>query len=309
MDMRSFSPSEAGLEGFRITRENMPAFVRWVLFSFAVSLLGAVVTVSMPVEVRTALETLRADDTPNARELLDALMAAAPLVAVGLMIQCMMAAAVYRIIFRHDDARFGYLRLGMAELRLMGLTILFVLMLMFLLVGVTLIATLVMGMASVAGQSVGLWVGLAVELFSIGLVIYVVIRLSLAPVVTFAERRIVLFRSWGVTKGQFWELLLAYLLAAFCIFLVTVLTLILFLSVAFIFLKVSGGEFSEIGAIINPDETSYRAYFNPGMILYMFIGSILTSLWYAVIAAPGAWAYLQLRNRGANQPMAPASGT
>jgi hypothetical protein len=300
--MATFSPTDAGLEGFRITRENPRAFARWVVFSFVISLLGAIVTVSMPSEVRNAINTLRADDTPNLHELLDALMAAAPLVVFGLTIQCMMAAAVYRIILRHEDGRFGYLRLGWDELRLMGLTVLVVLMLMGLLVALTVASGLVMAVASAAGQSVGVSVGLALELFSVGLVIYVLVRLSLAPVETFAERKLILFRSWKLTEGQFWNLLVAYLLAAFCIFLVTLLTLILFVTVAFIFLTVTGGQFSDIRAIMNPDETSYSAYFNPGMILYMFIGSIITALWYAVIAAPGAWVYQKLHAPAADWP-------
>ena len=294
--MTPYSATEAGLEGFRITRENPRAFALWVVFSFAVSVLGAVVTVSMPAEVRTALETLRADQTPDPRQLLEALIAAAPLLIFGLTVQCMMAAAVYRIIFRHDDVRFGYLRLGMDELRLMALTLLFLLLVIGLLVVVTVAAGLVMAVVAAAGTSIAIFVGAVVELFAMGLVVYVLVRLSLAPVITFAERRIALFESWKYTHGQFWRLFLAYLLAAFCIVLITLLTLILFITLAFIYLTITGGSYSDISAIMNPDETAYSSYFNPGMIAYMLVGSVITALWYAVIAAPGAWAYLKLHS-------------
>jgi hypothetical protein len=292
--MSSFSPSDAGLEGFRVTRENPKAFTRWVLFSFAISVIGAVVTVSMPPEVRNALATLRADETPDARELGEALLAAAPLVIAGLMVQCVMAAAVYRIIFRHDDDRFGYLRLGMDELRLMALTVQFVLILMGLLGGVTILSGFAMAAASAAGDEVGTSVGLVLEFVSVSVVLYVVVRLSLAPVVTFAERRMVLFGSWSVTRGHVLHLLLAYLLAICCMFVITLLTLVLFLTMSAIFLTVTRGDVSTLTSVLNPDETSFAAYFNPLMLVYMFIASIITALWYAVIAAPGAWAYLQL---------------
>ncbi|MDB5445936.1 MAG: hypothetical protein JWQ97_1253 [Phenylobacterium sp.] len=292
--MTPFSATEAGLEGFRITRENPKAFALWVTFSFLVSVLGAIVTVSMPAEVRTALETLRADQTPDAHQLLEALIAAAPLLVFGLTIQCVMAAAVYRIIFRHDDVRFGYLRLGLDELRLMALTLLFLLLVIGLLVVVTVAAGLVMAVVSAAGAPLAIFIGAVVELFAIGLVVHILVRLSLAPVITFAERRIALFESWKLTHGHFWRLFLAYLLAAFCIVLITLLALILFVTLAFIYLTITGGSYSDISAIMHPDETAYSSYFNPGMIAYMLVGSVITALWYAVIAAPGAWAYLKL---------------
>lgn len=297
--MSSFSATEAGLEGFRITRENRGAFLRWVLFSFVVSLLGAIVTVSMPVEVRSALDTLRADNTPTMVQLGEALIATSPLLVVGLAVQCVMAAAVYRIIFRHDDARFGYLRLGMDELRLMALTILFLLLVIGLLMGVTIGAGLVMAGVYAVSAPLAVFLGGLVELFAIGLVIYVLVRLSLAPVITFVGRRVTIFDSWRVTKGQFWKILLAYVIAMFCIFLIMVVTMALFMALAMIVLKINGGQVTDISAFISPDETSFSAYFNPGMIAYMLVGSVVTALWYAVIAAPGAWIYRHLHEQPA----------
>jgi hypothetical protein len=289
--MQVFSPTDAALEGFRVTRENPRAFVRWVLFSFVISLLGAIITVSMPADVRNALDTLRADKTPDTRELLEALLATGPLLWFGLMVQCVMAAAVYRIILRHDDARFGYLRLGLDEIRLMALTLVMLCVVIGLMMAVTMASVLIGGLAFGAGHGVGMAVGAMLELLSLGLIIYVMVRLSLAPVVTFAERRLVLFGAWSLTEGLFWRLLGAYLLAVFTMFLVTLLTLILFITLTFIYQVATGGSPSEVLALLNPDETSYGSYFNVTMILYMFVGSIVTALWWAVIAAPGAWVY------------------
>ena len=41
------------------------------------------------------------------------------------------------------------------------------------------------------------------------------VRLSLAPLITFGEHHISVFKSWSVTRGSFWPLLGAYLLAFF----------------------------------------------------------------------------------------------
>ena len=289
-----FTATEAGLEGFRITRENPRAFARWVFFSFAVSAVGAVVNVMMPPEVRSAVATLAANETPDAGTLLDALIAAVPLLVLGLTIQCMMAAAIYRIILRHDDARYGYLRLGWDELRLMGLTLIIVAIVVLGLGGLSLAVTLIATMASVGGQGAMVFVGTLAELVVMGLVLFVAVRLSLAPVATFAERRLVILESWTLTRGYFWRLLGAYVLALACMIVIGLLALVLFLAVAGAIMIAAGGELSDLQVILRPDQTSLLSYAHPAMIAYTVLGSVITALYYAVIAAPGAVAYQQL---------------
>lgn len=300
--MNEFSPADAGLEGFRITKENPRAFLLWAMFSFAVSVAGAVITVLMPENVRNAMATLASDETPDASVLLDAIISLLPLLIFGLAVQCVMAAAVYRIIMRHDDERFGYLRLGPDEIRLMMLTLIYVVMFMVLLVLVTLVAALIGGVAGVLSQPLGIVVGAVAELGAIGVMIYVAVRLSLAPPETFAQRRLVLFDSWKLTHGQFWRLLGAYVLAFACIIFMGILAMILFSALAGVAMLATGHEFSDLSAVFAPDETSLRSYIHPLMIAYMLMGSVFTALYYAVIAAPGAVAYRALHDRAPPAP-------
>lgn len=302
--MPRFSASDAALEGFRITKENPRAFGAWVLASFGMSVLGAVVTVLMPAEVRHGLETLSADETPDPKQLLDALIVVAPILALGLAIQCIMAAAVYRLILRHDDTRFRYLRLGADELRLIGLTLIYVVLIIALLVVVSLGAAVLMAIASIAGSGAAFLVGGVAEIFSLGLVVFILVRLSLAPVVTFAERRLAVFESWRLTRGHFWSLLGAYALALACIALIGILALAVFTGVAGIAALATGGQLSDLSAIFKPDETSFRSYFNPGLLAYMAVGSLFSALYYAVIAAPGAVAYRELHGTPPDAPLA-----
>lgn len=294
--MNRFSPSDAALEGFRITRENPRAFAWWVGVSFLVSILGAFVTVLMPPHVRNALETLRAEETPDLATLGDALVAVAPLFVFGLAFQCMMAAAIYRVIFRHGDSRFGYLRLGKDELRLMALTLIFVVLTILLAVALTMGAAIVIAIASFAGRGLAVSVGAVAELVSLGVVVYVLVRLSLAPPATFAERRIRIRESWTLTHGVFWRLFGAYLLALACIVVIGLLALVLFTAVAGVIVLMTGGQLTDLSAIFHPDETSFSAYLNPGMIAYMIVGSLFNTLYYAVIAAPGAVVYRHLHD-------------
>jgi hypothetical protein len=303
--MNTFSASEAGLEGFRITRENPRAFLRWIFFSFVVSALGAVVTVMMPAEVRDALTTLGGQETPSTTKFFEALIAVAPLVLFGLAFQCVMAAAVYRIILRHDEGRFGYLRLGADELRLMALTFIYLFLAIVLLVAVTIVAAVITAVASFAGTQIAVLIGVIVEVFSLGLLVFVGVRLSLAPVATFAERRLSIFESWGLTRGYFWRLFGAYVLAVLCMFVVALLTLVLFTAVAGAILLATGGQLSDLSVIFTPDETSFRSYIHPAMVAYMVVGSVVTALYYAVIASPGAVVYRYFHDGVPIHPLSP----
>lgn len=301
--MTEFKPTDAALEGFRVTRENPKAFGAWVVASFLVSMIASISMVFMPADVRHGLETITAKDTLSAQQFLDALIVVAPILIAGLAIQCIMAAAVYRLIFRHEDTRFGYLRLGADELRLMALTIVYFGITMGLVVGVTVVSAIVTALASVGGSAVVAFVGLAASLFSMGLVVFILVRLSLAPVATFAERRLAVFESWRLTRGQFWRLLGAYLLALACIAVIGVLLLVVFTGVAGVVMLVSGGQLADVHNIFAADETSLESYFNIGVIAYTLVSSVFSALYNAVVAAPGAVAYQALH--GWPPPAAP----
>jgi hypothetical protein len=294
--MNRFSPTDAALEGFRVTRENPRTFAWWAGASFLVSVAGAVITVNMPGDVRHALETLSSQETPDGKTLLDAFITASPLFLMGLALSSIMAAAVYRVIFRHDDSRFGYLRLGMDELRLMLLTIGFYLLSVVLFAAAVLGAFIFAAIGSFAGAGAASIAGLAGLLFLFGVAIYVLVRLSLAFPASFAENRLRFWESWTLTRGSFWPLFGAYLLAGICMIVMGALALVLFSAVAGVALIATGGGLSDLSGIFHPDETSIRAYLQPGVIAYMLVGSIFSALYNAVIAAPGAVVYRGLHD-------------
>src|SRR5579859_4274456 len=180
--MSGFSASEAALEGFRITRENPRAFGAWVGATFFVAVLGPILSVMMPANVRHGLDTMSATETPTVGQFMDALIVISPILVLGLAIQCIMAAAVYRLIFRHDDTRFGYLRLGADELRLMSLTVIYIVLFIALVVGVGMVSGIVVALAGLAGPTVQDFLGWLSIPVSFGVIVYVLVRLSLAQI-------------------------------------------------------------------------------------------------------------------------------
>ncbi|HEX2817733.1 MAG TPA: hypothetical protein VHN39_15170 [Phenylobacterium sp.] len=302
--MSGFKPADAALEGFRITRENPRAFGAWIGASFFFSVLAIIVDAVMPPGVRQGLASLNADQTLTPRQLVDTLVLAAPVLIFALAVLSITSAAVYRLIFRHDDARFGYLRLGADELRLMGLTVICFGLAIILVVAVSLIGGTALSILALAAPDAANALRWPTALLSLAIVGAILVRLSLAPVATFAERRITVFESWGLTRGYFWPLLGAYALALACIVVIGILILIVFTLVAGAVLVATGGQLSDVGLMLKPQDSSLKSYLSVGIIAYMIVSSIFSALWNAVIAAPGAVAYAQLHGAPPSRPLA-----
>ncbi|RAK62054.1 hypothetical protein DJ019_20270 [Phenylobacterium kunshanense] len=294
--MTSFSATDAALEGFRITRERPRALMAWTAFCFAISVVSALITVNMPAEARAALEFLQNDPsaTPDAGMLMQALAILSPMLLFGLVVQCIMGAAVYRIILRPQDDKFSYLRLGRDELRLMALTLVYLVLALMAVVAVQIVVAIIATLASFLGNAAFSFAFAAAELFALGLLVFVAVRMSLAPVMTFDLGRLAILDSWSLTRGQFWRLVAAYVLAICCVFVVAILFLMLFMAVSMIVTIATGGTVAELMRIFQPDETTLRTYLNPFMIAYMVVGGLFTAIYYAVVAAPGAVAYQRL---------------
>ena len=292
--MPGFSASEAALEGFRITRENPRAFGAWIGATLLVNAISVVIDVFMPVSVKRGLESISAGDPLTGPQLLDALFVSAPVILLGLAVLCVMAAAVYRVIFRHDDTRFGYLRLGADELRLMGLTLIYIFLFICLVVAVGMVSGLFVALASLAGSAVQGVVGWLSLPISFGVILFVLVRLSLAPVATFAEQRITIFESWTLTRGKFWPLAGAYALAVCCIAVVGILALVVFIALVGAIVILAGGKLADVAAILNPKDPSLRSYLSFGLVASMMLSSVFSALWNAVIVSPGAVAYQHL---------------
>ncbi|WP_374654763.1 hypothetical protein [Phenylobacterium sp.] len=289
--MTAFSATDAALEGFRITRERPRVVLVWAVFSFLVSICSAIYLISIGQEARAVLDARVAEQAPDLQAFGAAMADLAPMMVMGLLVQCVMAAAVYRILLRPEDRGLAYLKVGMDELRLAALTFIYVLLASLMLAVVVLAAGLIAALASFAGQGAAILVAAASELFFLGLLFYVAVRLSLAPAITFAEQRIAIFDSWRLTHGQFWRLTGAYFLAICGIMVIALLVVTIFSALVAVAV---GGDLQAVGKMFAPDQTSLTTYFSPVMIIYLLVAGWLSALYYAVVIAPAAVAYREL---------------
>ena len=147
---------------------------------------------------------------------------------VFLLLLVIAFAAVVRAITRSPGDRFAYLRLGMDELRLIGLGI-----------GLAITALVAETIAILALMLVGVVVGLVagktiaaiiIIALSIGLLfgaIYVQVRLSLTGALTVMRGRIVIRDAWRTTQGHFWTLFGVFALLAVMFTVVTIIVIAL----------------------------------------------------------------------------------
>lgn len=291
--MTAFSATDAAFEGFRITREKPRILLIWAGFYLIISFLMPILLVTMGGQDLMALEAAANSQDADPAAALENLAALAPMYAIllpaGLAVQAILAAAVYRAILRPTESSYGYLRLGSDEMRLALLTLIYFLLTALAVAAVVVVGGIAAGVAySVMGSPL---VGVALGLFFLGLLFFAAIRLSLAPVMTFAEQRISVFESWRLTKGQFWNLVGAYALAIASVVVVLMLATVIFMAIAAI---TAGGDIAAVATIFTPDLSSVASYFTVPMIAYTIFGAFLNAFYYAVLVAPAAVAYREL---------------
>ena len=292
--MNAFSATDAAFEGFRLTRERPRVVLVWAALCFLVSVCSAVYLTTVGREAAALLEA-GPSDTPDPAALGEMIGVLFPMMIVGLLLQCVMAAAVYRVTLRPEDHGFSYLKLGMDEVRLALLTFVYFLLTVVALFGAVLVAGVIAAVVmGVAGQGAGTMMAVVIEFFILGVLFYMAIRLSLAPAITFMERRLAIFESWKLTKGQFWKLTGAYALAICGIIAMSLLVLVIFVAGVAI---AKGGDIQAAGKLFNPDSSSLQAYFSLTMVLYLLVSAWLSALYYAVMIAPAAVAYRALSSR------------
>ncbi|HEX6866129.1 MAG TPA: hypothetical protein VF122_02750 [Caulobacteraceae bacterium] len=294
--MTTFSPTDAALEGFRISREQPRVLLIWSAVNLVVSLVMAVALVSLFGPTLVELEAMGASGSNDPAEAMATLEKLAPLYAlvlpIGLAMVAVMRAAVYRAVLRPSDSAYGYLRLGSDELRLVGLVLIYLVLAIGFIFALVLVAGLLAGgLAAALGAGFGALFGALIGLAAVCFIIFVAVRLSLAGPMTFAERRLRVFESWTLTRGHFWRLAGTYVLAVALALVVALLAMVIYMALAAV---AAGGDLSRVGQVFAPDMSSLGAYFTLGMILYLLFSAAVSAVWNAVVYAPPAFAYRDL---------------
>lgn len=290
----AFSATDAAFEGFRVVRRQPMALVFWALFYLVVMVAALAMVGGSVIGLMGAAETLEQSGATSFEDVMPVLsgyMAIfAVILPVSLIASAMIYAAVARAVLRPSESAFGYLRLGMDEVRVLVvsivLTILFI-VLSFVVFG---IVGMVAGMSAAADMP-ALWlVVVLLVCAAIALFIWLAVRLSLAIPITMAERRIAIFDSFAVTKGRFWPLLGMALLA----FVMSIVVSLLGSLVAMPIQLATGGIEGLAGLEGESIPTILQAAW-PAIAAWVVINAVISALQVAVVYAPFSAAYRDIK--------------
>jgi hypothetical protein len=290
--MRRFSPTDAAFEGLRLTRERPRAVLAWaacyLIFSY---LIGVVADLTLGPQSKALLADLQRANSdpaafwPAAQKMAPFFLAGLPL---SLVFQAIFTSAVYRAVLSPEEARRGYLRLGMDEVRIMALNVIMSVIWGLTLFGVLMVSVFTAVSLGAAAAPALVLVGDILTMVAFGAAIVILVRLSLAGPLTFNEHRLRVFESWALTRGSFWRLLGAYILAFAMGAVVLVLMGLILFVVASVLLQLNGGG---VAALSAPSP-------GPLVVVLAFVWQVASVLiftcFYVVLKAPAAQAYKDL---------------
>lgn len=297
--MSKFSASDAAFSGFRLVRENLKTIAIWAAVMTVLSIVSNVLAIQFfGPKLEAMLSYVSDNANPDPEEFVRLAADLTPLMLwslpYSLILNGVIFAALNRLVLRHHDNRFAYLRLGKPELRQAAVWLLASLVLM----GVLFIGSAVSGFLGAMGGATGAFLALLGLVGSLCAVIYLAVRLSFAPAVTFETGKVVLFKSMPETKGLFWPLLGAYLLAA----VMSVIVVLLIWTIVSAIGLIASGDFAATGKMLRADTSSLQAYFTPAGIVQALFSGVISVLTTLIVFGPAPTIYRELKGGAPDTP-------
>jgi hypothetical protein len=294
--MMRFSATEAAFEGFRVVRRQPMALVFWSLFyivitvgAFAVMGPSLISFVSATEQLEQSGATPTLEDFAPIFQMMGIIFAV--LLPLSLVSSAMIYAAVARAVLRPAESAFGYLRLGMDEVRVLAVSLVLFVVFTLLMVLAGVIIGAVAGMTAAAEMPALWFLVVLLVLAAIALIIWLAVRLCLAIPITVAERRIAIFDSFSLTRGRFWPLVGMALLAG-------VMTIVVSLLGSLVAMPIQLATGGGLMALSDLEGESLQAILQaawPAIAAWIVINAILYALQIAVAYAPFSAAYRDLK--------------
>lgn len=290
----AFSATDAAFEGFRVVRRHPMALIFWSLFYVAIMVAALALVGGSLIGLMSAAEELErsAPTSPDAfMPILGSYMAIlAVILPVSLIASAMIYAAVSRAVLRPAESAFGFLRLGMDEVRVLVVSIVLFILFMVLSVVVFGIVGAVAGM-TVAADMPALWLAVVLLVCAgVAFFIWLSVRLSLAIPITMAERRIAIFDSFALTKGRFWPLLGMALLAFVMSIVVGLLGSLVGMPI-----ELATGGLKGLSSLEGESLQVILQNAWPAIAAYVLVNAVMSALQVAVIYAPFSAAYRDIK--------------
>lgn len=296
--MAKVSVGSAVGEGFSLIRREPGAVAIWalVLFVFlAIRIAAFLPFYGAIVSVIAQSAHAGAGTPPDIRALLPQLQQAQALnllVGLGqLLVNAVLACAVFRAVLHPEQKGFAYMRLGAAELFLVVFYVAFGIGIaigaVILAIPLAIIGVLVGHGSAVAGASFAVIAGLAI----LALVIWLALRMSMFGPMLVEEGEIRLGQAWAMTRGHFGALLAVALL----LILLFIAAEIVLAGAGFSVMAASIGGFGPNSPLAHASFPEILARLAPALAVFGLGWLILIGIATPLINAPWARAFRDLR--------------
>ena len=291
----TFPATDCAFEGFRLTRRAPLAVLSWAAaYAVFIGLMFLLVGPHFVTVLSVITEMQAQGQTEPSPEDVERLAQAYGVIIgwampLGLLFSAVISTAIARSVIRPEDRKFGYLRVGKDELRVLGASLL-VSLIMF---AVMFAGFMVVTVATAGAMALpALWlIVVLLSLAIIGLLIWLSVRLSLVVPSTFAEGRIMLKPAFAMTgKKVFWPLLGMAIIAGIMAMLVGLLGSAV---AAPLSLMVGGSE--QLVAMQGASVPSLLSALGPMLAVSLVVQAILSATQIVIMYAPFSAAYLQLK--------------
>ncbi|MFZ4164369.1 hypothetical protein [Brevundimonas sp. NPDC058933] len=289
----TFSATDCAFEGFRLTRRAPVAVLLWAA-AYAV-FFGLLFLVAGPqvVTILSLITQMEGQAEPPMEAIQPLMQAYGVIIAwaapLGLLFSAVISTAIARAVIRPGERRFGYMRLGKDELRVLGASLI-VSLIMF---AVAAVGFTIISLAAAAAMALpALWLAVVLlALAMVALIIWLSVRLSLVAPSTVAEGRISVKQAFAMTGNKvFWPLLGMAIIA----WIMAMLVGLLGSAVAAPLSLMVGGAERMIG-MEGASVPRLLGALAPMLAVSLVVNAIMTAAQVVIMYAPLSAAYLQIK--------------
>jgi len=206
----------AALSGFGVIGRNPLAPAVWGLVRVVLTMGPLLLVLPAMLQFLDTLPELLAQEDPDWQDMMKAYMAmnvGSPLAFVGSLVAYgLVTGAVFRAVLSPADKAWFYLRFGLGEVMVVVVTIVIVVMLIFAIIPLAIVIGILTAVGGQVSEGAAAIVALLAILALVVGGVWVALRLSLAPAMSFDTRTFRLFESWRPTRGHALSLLLMAIL-------------------------------------------------------------------------------------------------
>jgi hypothetical protein len=219
---------------------------------------------------------------------------------VGAFVGAALSCAVFRAVLKPEEGRFAYLRLGAAEAFLFllsfGVAILFIVAVFVIVIPLTMVVVIA-AVVHAAGAAVTVAVAGGIALFA--LLIFVLLRLSMAGPMMVEDGKFHLMDAWALTRGHVRDLFVIGISLVVILILIEVVLGAFALAIGLAFLSQAAGSLAAVHDLFTRPPAEIFAILAPGLIVVCLVAVPVFGCLWAILAAPWARAYRDLVGSGA----------